>query len=248
MARVSRTTNPTNLIEIDRTDVGLSRLDISGRPHFKVDRLDLTRYTFAGDEIVTVIARAGPTSKRYELGTVTTWARDVLDLSTLDLTQVLKFRLLIRRKDSAKLLAAAENLRCRGDGDIESLLPIVSTDLGQRLWRILIDADGAILQCNEKVFPSGASAESYAPFRALVLPEALRQVLEYIANDPEMLNGEGTIWAEWGAWMGQLGIEYPPIEESELLAEWLLESTAQFCEEFKCADDLQRALQQDDAS
>lgn len=247
MARVSGTTNPTNLREIARKHVSVSRFEMAGRKQFQISKLDLSSYDLAGDERVLVIARAGNTSRRYDVGTVNAWNQEGHDLSGLDSSQILRFRVLVRKKESPKLVATAENLRCTGDGDIESLLPIVSTDLGQRLWRVVIDEDGAVLQCNERVFPSGASAESYAPFRALVLPEALRQVLEYVAEDPDKLNTEGTIWLEWGVWMRRVGIEMPPPHEEDQRPAWVTESTARFCDYFKSADDLQQALQHGEA-
>jgi hypothetical protein len=167
-----------------------------------------------------------------------------LELENIDPSQILRFRILVRREDSARLIATAENLRCAGDGDVESLLPIVSTDLGQRLWRVLINEDGPTLQCNAQVFPSGASAENYVPFRTLVLPDALSQVLQYISRDPEKLNAEGTIWADWGSWMSVMKIEPPPSDE-DLQETWIFEATARFCDHFKCAQDLCQALQKD---
>lgn len=244
MARVSGTTNPTNLKEIARKHVGLSRFEVGGKKHFRLTKLELDGYDLESDEQVIVVARAGNTSRRYEIGVVSAWSPEPRDLSGLDGSQVLRFRILIRKKDSKRLTATAENLRCAGDGDIESLLPIVSTDLGQRLWAIIIDEDGAVLQCNERVFPSGASAESYAPFRSLVLPEALRQVLLYLGRDPERINTEGTVWVDWGAWMRQLGIDVPPPSDEDQLASWITESTGRFCDYFKSADDLQQSLQQ----
>jgi hypothetical protein len=248
MARVSGTTNPTNLQEIARKHVGLSRFEVGGKKHFQLTKLELGSYRFEGNEQVIVVARAGNTSRRYEIGVVNAWGQEPKDLSGLDGSQVLRFRILIRKENSKKLVATAENLRCVGDGDIESLLPIVSTDLGQRLWAIVIDEDGAVLQCNERVFPSGASAESYAPFRSLVLPEALRQVLLYLGKDPEKINTDGTVWVEWGAWMRQLGIDVPPPSDEDQLAVWITESTGRFCDYFKSADDLQQSLQQGDAA
>jgi hypothetical protein len=216
----------------------------AGRKQFQINKLDLATYRFDGDERVFIIARAGNTSRRYDVGTVNAWSHEPHDLSDLDSSQVTRFRILIRKGNSAKLIATAENLRCAVDGDIESLLPIVCTDLGQRLWKVVIDDEGAILQCNDRIFPSGASAESYVPFRTLVLPEALRQVLEYVARDPERINAEGSVWIEWGTWMRQLGIEVPPPEDEDQRSAWVVESTGRFCDQFKSADDLQHLLQQ----
>lgn len=243
MARVSATTNPTNLQEIARKDVSIQRFESAGHRQFQVTRFVLEGYRFGGNERVLVIAHAGSTSRRYELGTVNAWSREPHDLDGLDGSQILRFRVLIRNEGSARLIATAENIRCVGDGDIESLLPIISVDLGQRLWAVEVNEEGALLQCNQYVFPSGASAESYPPFRALVLPEALRQVLEYLAKDPDVM-AEGTIWFEWGTWMRNVGIETPPPQDEDRRAEWVRESTAKFCDYFKSADDLQQALQQ----
>jgi hypothetical protein len=244
MPRVSGTSNPTNLREIAKKHISLSRMDIDGRKVFQVAKLDFSKYSFSGSEKIFLIARAGNTSRRYELGTVDRWNQDAQDLDGLDFSKPLRFRLLVRKHDSPKLIASAENLRCSGDGDIESLLPIISTDLGQRLWRLVIGEDGAELQCNEKVFPSGASAEGYPPFRALVLPEALRQVLEYLANDPERVSEDDSVWLEWGVWMRYLRIEVPPPHEKELKHGWVEDSTARFCDHFKTAEDLQAFLGQ----
>jgi hypothetical protein len=149
---------------------------------------------------------------------------------------------LVRKAESAKLVATAENLRCKGDGDIESLLPIEASDLGQRLWRVIVNEDGAVLQCNRRVFPNGPSAEGFIPFRTLVLPEALRQVLDFIGRDPEILSAEGSIWMEWGTWMKNLGIDPPPQDPDET-QDWVSDVTGVFCNHFKCTDDLQQFLQ-----
>ena len=248
MSRVSGTSNPTGLKQIARKHISLTRLDVSAGKAFQVTKLDFSKYGFSGSERVIVIARAGNTSRRYELGSVSNWAQDPQDLHGLDFSRPLRFRLLVREEGAPKLLASAESLRCMGDGDIESLLPVVSTDLGQRLWRLEITADGAELQCNESVFPSGASAESYAPFRALVLPEALRQILEYLAREPELLSGDDSIWVDWGMWMRLLRIEVPPPMDEELRKQWVNESTGRFCDHFKTADDLQIFLEKGDAA
>jgi hypothetical protein len=239
MSSVSGTNNPTNLREIARKHVVLSRVDVGAAKAVQVTKLDLTGYAFKGDERVVVVARAGNTSRRYELGTVASISPEPMDLSGLDLSRPLRFRLLVRDQVSPRLRASAENLRCTGDGDVESLLPMVSAELGQRIWRLAIGDDGVELLFNGRLFQSGASAEGYAPFRAMVLPEAARQVFEYLAKDPERLNAENSVWVEWAEWMRTLRIEVPPPDDEELRQAWVEESTAQFCDYFKTADDLQ---------
>ena len=247
MARLSATSNPTNLREIARKHIGLARMEIAGKRHFQIQKFELESYNFPADAQLFLVARAGNTSRRYPAGTVTAWVRDPLDLSGLDASQVFRFRLLIRTTDSAQLIGAAENLRCVGDDDIESLIPIVPTDLGQRLWELVIDEDGPLLKVNARIFPSGPSAEAFVPFRALVLPEALRQVLEYVAADPDKLTIEGTVWADWGGWMTRFGIEQPPTEDA-LQKMWILEATGRFCDSFRFADDMEAFQQPGEAA
>jgi hypothetical protein len=243
MPSQTSTTNPTGLIEIARKHIEISRFEVAGKRKFQFLKLDLATYDLKGDDEIVVIARAATTSRRYALGSVACWSAAAYELEGLDTSHAPRFRVLIRRGDAAKLIASAENLRCVGDGDVESLLPIVSTDLGQRLWRLAIDDDGAILQCNKDVFPNGESAQGYAPFCALVLPEALRGVLAHIAKDPTILGSDETGWGDWGVWMRQLGIEVPPPADEDLRPGWVEESTAIFCESFQFATDLQKALQ-----
>ena len=244
----SATSNPTGLKEIDRKDVVIVRVDSPDQRYFRVDKLNLSDYKFVGDEKVSLIARAGPTSLRFELGIVSEVSQGVFSLEGLDFSHVLSYRILIYKEGSARLLATAENLRNKGDGDVESLLPIVSTTLGQRLWAMVFNEDGPVLRCNERVFPNGASAEAYSPFRTLVLPEALRQVLEYIATDSAKLDEEGTVWADWGDWMREKGITLPPPQDDGELKAWLEESIGLFCDNFKSADDLQQMLRQGEES
>jgi len=244
MARVSATSNPTKLKEIARKYISMTRTQISGRQILRILRMDLAEYDLPSHAKLLLIARAGNTSKRFDLGTVANWNHNELALDDLDFSKPLRFRLLVREETSPQLIATAENLRCTGDDDVESLLPIVAADMGQRLWHLVIDEDGPTLQCNSRVFPSGASAASYQPFASLVIPEALRQILQYLAKDPERVSVEGSVWAEWGTWMAGLDIDLPtPLDEDEKET-WIEESTAKFCEHFQSAEALQSALEQ----
>lgn len=248
MPRVSGTSNPTNLRKIARKHVSLSPMEVNGRKAFQVKKLDFATYTFSGTEKVILVARAGNTSRRYELGTVANWSQSTQMLDGLDFSKPLRFRLLIRSDASPRLIASAENLRCSGDGDMDGLFPIVAADLGQRLWRLTISEDGPELHCNERIFPTGPSALHYPPFWTIVLPEAVRQILEYLAKDPERINGDDSMWKDWGPWLQSLNIEIPPPQEEEFRQVWVEESTARFCDKHKAAEELQAFLAQEGAS
>jgi len=242
MPRLSATSNPTNLIEIARKDIQIGVFETSGKRMLEIQMMDLSRYKLPNDALLFLVARAGNTSCRYPAGLVNAWSRGPFDISALDVSHVVRFRLLVRIEGSAQLIATAENLRLARDDNLESLIPIVPVDLGQRLWDLVIDDDGPVLKVNGRIFPSGASAESFPPFRALVLPEVLRRVLDHIASDPEKLSAEDSVWSDWGEWMKDIRISQPPDEESQIEA-WLNESTALFCDAYRFADDMEQAAQ-----
>ena len=239
MPRLSATSNPTDLREIDRKDVTLSRARENGKDVFQIKSLQLSKYSLDEASPVTLIARAGNTSRRFELGTIGSPSLGSFELDGLDLSKPLIFRLLVKEKSSPRLVASAERLRCAGDGDVESVLPIVCVDLGQRIWRLDINDDGPVLLCNVRIFTSGSSADTYVPFCSLVLPEALRQVLEHIAKDPGKLDEDRSPWADWEGWMRKFGIEVPPPADEELKREWVEDSTVRFCDHYKFTDWLQ---------
>lgn len=239
MARVSAVTNPTDLKEIARKDVALSAMSIGDVKHVSLTRLDLSNYALPGDSPVILIARAGSTSNRFEIGTVNAWSRAPWPLHEIDPSAVLRFRLLVRDPNSTKLLASAENLRVAGDGDSESLLPIETKDLGQLMWRVSIGEDGPVLLCNQKVFTTGASAEGYVPFTALVLPEALRQILAYLAEEPEKLEEESGPWEPWGTWMEHLGLpRRPNSTDDEDKEDWIRLAIDRFCNAHRFVDQM----------
>ena len=242
MPRLSATSNPTNLVEIARKDIQVALFETSGKRVLEIQMMDLSRYKLPHDALLFLVARAGNTSCRYPAGLVNAWSKGPFDISALDVSHIVRFRLLVRMESSAQLIASAENLRLARDDNVESLIPIVPLDLGQRLWDLVIDDDGPILKVNGRIFPSGASAEGFAPFRALVLPEVLRQVLGYIATDPDKLSAEDSVWSDWGEWMKIMRIGQPPSEESQI-ENWVNESTALFCEAYRFADDMEDAAQ-----
>ena len=135
MGRLSARSNPTNLKEIDRSRVSISLSEIGGQRVFVLDRLDLSG-TGLGDALkVLVVARAGNSSIRYEMGTVASLIHQGQPLDGLDLSHPLRFRILLHELGDPKLVGSIENLRARNETHSESLLPMEPAQLGERLWR-----------------------------------------------------------------------------------------------------------------
>lgn len=243
MGRLSARSNPTNLRELDRSCVGFSISEIAGRRAFTLERLDVAGSGLAETLRVVVVARAGNTNIRYEMGTVSAPVRESRSIDDLDRAQPLRFRVLMHPEDSPMLAASIENLRPRDDSQSESLLPMEPAELGERLWKLVINEDGPVLQFNSMVFPSAAGAENYLPFNTLVLSETLRQVMQHVAEDPGCLEDEDDPWCAWGGWLDSIGAERPPAEDDdELKKVWCDQVIDRFCERFRFASSLQAEL------
>lgn len=243
MGRLSARTNPTGLTEIDRKQVSISVSEVAGRRSFVLEKLDISNTRLPATLCIVVAARAGNTSVRYDMGTCASFIRESRSIDELDRSKPLRFRVLLREKGSPKLSASVENLRPRDDAQSESLLPMEPADLGERLWNLVIHDDGPVLQFNSTVFPSAAGAENYLPFGALVLPEALRQVMEKIADEPGCLDDEADPWSAWANWLDAIGVGRPPTDEDkEARTAWCGEVVDRFCKRFSFASRLQAEL------
>ena len=243
MGRLSARSNPTGLKEIDRSRVTLSVSEVAGRRMLTLDRLDLSDTGLPESLSVVVVARAGNTNVRYEMGTAANLVHEGRSLDVLDRSQVLRFRILLHETDSPKLAASIENLRARDDSQSESLLPMEPADLGERLWKLVVGEGGPVLQFNSRVFPSAAGAENYVPFGALVLPEALRQVMERIAEEPGCLEDESDPWSVWAGWLDAIGAQRPPTDEDDgAKSAWCNHVVDNFCARFGFASQLHSEL------
>jgi hypothetical protein len=231
MGRVSTRSNPTNLHDIDKQRVGITLVEENGKRSFSVSKLDFGDLKLDAQLQVICIVRAGSTSQRFPLGTISNWRKDPFVLEDVDPSAPLQFRVLVH-DDNPQLVAAAERVRLRDQGQAESLLPMEPADLGEEVWRLIITDDGPILRYNAAVFPNAAGVENYFPFGALVLPEALRRVMEYIADDPAKLDDEHDPISTWRPWLSALGIAPPDEPDDE---EWPQQVVRAFCDKHRFA-------------
>jgi hypothetical protein len=230
MGRVSTRSNPTNLKKVDKARINISVSEIASRRFFNLIKLNLSGLGLAEDDRVICVAGAGKSSVRFEMGTVAEWKKGNLPLDDLDRSESLRFRILIHAENNPLLKASAESLRPMDESQSESLLPMEPADLGQALWRLDINDEGPVLKFNMKVFPSASGIENYLPFGALVIPEALRRIVETIAKDPERLNDENDSLGSWAPWLDSLGVNGLSADaEEDEKQEWCNEVIEAFC-------------------
>lgn len=246
MARLSARSNPTGIKEIDRKRISISVVEIGETRYTRLERLDVEGMGLGDDLNVVLIARAGSTSARFEVGTLSSLHHDNLPIDSLDRSQPLRFRVLLRSKEDPRLVAVAEDLRPRDDGQSDSLLLMEPADLGERIWKLVIQDEEAVLQFNPRVFPNAQGAENNRWFSALVLPEALRQALEPIRMDPSKLEEGAGSMADWAPWLKALGADLPPPdpeEDEDGSREWCEEVVTLFCRKYRFASQIHESVQ-----
>jgi hypothetical protein len=241
MGRLSARSNPTNLVELERSRINISVFEDKTGRHFTLDRMDLGELGMADDLRLICIARAGTTTRRYELGTASSWTKEAQSLEGLDKAATLRFRVLLHTASNPVLVATAENIRPLDESQSESLLPMEPADLGERLWNLDLREDGPVLQFNAAVFPSAAGVENFLPFVALVLPEAIRQVMQRISADPALLDDESDPWSVWGGWLNAMGLDRPPQDEDQK-QDWCIAVSAALCSKHGFATQLKAEL------
>lgn len=239
MPRLSTLSNPTGLVDIEK-----QRLNIivdEGGQHlaFSLARLDLSNLTLQLPLNVVVVARRGNAEERVELGPVSTWDKGFRTLSELGDDGTWAFRVLLVQPGSAKLVAAAENVRPEGQGDSSSFIALESADLGQRPWDIqILEQDGrAVIRFNKEIYHSAGEADADKFFIGLILPEAIRRLAEWVADTPNVL--EDSVWEPFKSWLTLHGItEEPDAENPDQKVSWCNEVVHAFCERFEFAAQL----------
>lgn len=241
MPRMTRRSNPTGLAEIANKNLQINLLDLGHERQFSLARLDCSDKSIPNDARVICVARSGSSSLRFDLGRADSWDRTSKSLAELDASAPLSFRVLIRPSDSARLLASAENVRLRDQAQGESLIPIEVADLGQLAWRLDLDSEsGPILLVNRSVYPSAAIAENDAQFVALVLPEAVRQICDRLADETDGLEDEADWRFQWVDWLTGLGVQLPPPDQDEALDRWCADIVMRFCDRHMFCSTLER--------
>jgi hypothetical protein len=175
-------------------------------------------------------------SMRFACGTV--MALNVpprMHLTEIDRGGAIQFRLLvIAADDSGRILASAEGLKPlqNTDGpDRQPLLRLRETDIGEELWRIdLDDRNGPWLVINSRVPGLASQLRSSRLVQGLILPQALRIVLEGLR--PESVDEDEEDWGDdWRKFLQQLDMQTEPDDPSDddSRHDWIEEAVERFC-------------------
>ena len=138
---------------------------------------------------------------------------------------------------SGKILGSADRIRPTGNENEEgkrSIFPIRETDLGPEVWRVTIDDSGPWLLLNYRI-PSFKHRILENPMlRGVMLPAAMRIVLEHLVKDHVFEDGDEEDWrALWLRYLREaFGID-DDLDEMHTEAdrqEWVDTAVRKFCE------------------
>jgi hypothetical protein len=120
-----------------------------------------------------------------------------------------------------------------GEAGRECILPVNFRDLGQEMWRLNLEDTSPVLEVSR--FPGAEAFVKNDPlFRGLVLPEAVRQILQSIVSNDEWEGVEeaGGWQGNWIRFIGSYTNEPPPAAGSEARSreDWIDHAVRSFCE------------------
>jgi hypothetical protein len=237
--------NFTGRRRVRRDDVRLRVRDSNDSPVLDVLDLDLGQLNLPVDAKVVVEAYRQTSYMRFYAGTVGRLTFPTSQpLYEFESPETVRFRIKVvgTGEDDGKILAAADNLRATTEADEEapqsSLLPTVPDALGQMLWRLDFSNDEPKLVVNRDVGDWKGFA-MLPTFTALVLPEALRQIVKWVLENLEMFEeGEETPLALWVLFLAEMGHDPRDVDaEDEGEREtWADEAVDRFARRYRFLD------------
>ena len=171
------------------------------------------------------------------------------EISDLPSDQRISFCVKAVEPSSHKLLALARQLYPVGeegeDGSRRELFRVRTRPLGQELWRVVIEEDGApFLELNEEV-PDVLARFREPGFRAAILPAAMRTVLLELRDDDEDQDDDPDSWSQrWFRFARDLaGDERPSREQPPEMRDWIDRACREFARRFDLVSDMVAAAE-----
>lgn len=246
----TNTTNPLHIKRIARHQIGLVvNRDRSGRAvSFVVNYLDLDDHKLPDQGHVKLFAYSSAREQSVDLGTVGSPHFGVSHPFTFDTGRPFHFRLIVCDTDSPNIVASREGLRATEETEEsgrDHLLPVEPSDnLEEKLWELRIDGDGEpVLYVNsDEEVGMLARMRGDPIFQALILPQAIEQVLLALVDHLE--DDEGW-YGKWNAYLSVRGIDGPDNpEDEESCADWARAQAQAFANEHKFLTQARTTIQE----
>jgi hypothetical protein len=181
------------------------------------------------------------TGMRFDCGTIAVPAiPDAFVLEDIDPAAPVLFRFKVVDRDEhpGRLLGAADRLRPNMDDSPDtrsSLFPIERRELYSEIWKVDM-SDGPTLLLNYNIPNLTAIIQKDPLIQGLLLPAALRIVLEAIVQDPAVEDDESDTWkARWLRFCREelkLGDDPSECEDEEAKRSWVDDGVRAFCKSY----------------
>ena len=179
-------------------------------------------------------------SMRFDFGTVATVTAPAdLRLTEVDQSSGILFRVKVvdESSDVGKIIAAASRIRPLGKDDdpgVKALLPLVSTDLAEDVWRLVMEGAAPTLEINNRIPGFRDRLMTDPLLQGAVFPHALTTVLQKLLGTDEYDDDEQWV-QDWKTFITRLlGEELPENlsddENAALLVTTIETVVSRFCQ------------------
>lgn len=209
---MSRRFNYTGRKKLGRDFFQIKLQETSGDlpPSFTAHVAIPNQLNLAPDARIYIEAYVGNSSMRFNFGTVSSVVHpSECVLTELDANTPVLFRVRIVDESEAvgRILAAANGIRPEADKDganRKTILPLRGLDLGEELWRLVLDKDaGPTLAVNNRIPGLVERIPSDALLMAMLFPEVVRQVVRHIWSLEADIDDSAEWVVEWKTWLTQ---------------------------------------------
>jgi hypothetical protein len=171
-------------------------------------------------------------------------------LREVDRASKIYFRLLVvdESGEHGLILASADGIRpLEADEDAgrrESLLPVVTADLGDEVWRVRFETAGPVLEVNSRIPEILSLVRNDRAFLALAYPAVVRQVLVHAlivegVDDPEPGGWEGR-WLRFARALHPVDLPSLDRQDIDPLTDWIDDVAAAFARKHAAAEGFRR--------
>jgi len=238
MPKISRTTNPTSLHELDAKIFSV-RLQTGkdGKRVFWLERFDFPASGLAPGLNLACVAHAGSTEEYFQLGKIESPDVTPHFINELAGDRPLKFRFVVYENGNPRLTAFADNIRAIDEAGMlgDSLVDIEPSDLQGAAWRLVIPevkpgADKPVLQVERQLFPTAAAAAKDRWIAVLVMPEVMRQIADVIAKNIDCLEDQEVWISGWAEYLASFGLDELPDNADDVgVSQWVDAVVSSFC-------------------
>ena len=252
MNTAKRRINSTGRKRIGRECVDIRMLENSpGEPLRAKISVNLSSENFPSHAQVCLEAYHRSSGMRFELGTIGNLkVPPILVLDEIDRSGAVLFRLKVvdSADDIGKILGSALGIQPSNENEIDgkrSFFPVNLRDLGEEVWRVEInEGDRPRLLLSNRVQSISYKLQTDTLFQGLVLPAALRIVVENLVREPEADDEDEVGWKqEWLQFCRDtLGTPDDPVSlEEERKKDWVDDVVRRFCNSYQFVQGIKKS-------